>query len=104
MGGKELQDARHDAYLKQNPSASYDELASFPGDAVSQCAAGEVLSTNVRRCILIVNASKELVARWAQSQFRLRWSRVLGPVEAPGAPRLCRNVAVCGLQTLNQGQ
>ena len=50
-----------------NPSASYDELASLPGAAVSQCTADEVLSTNLRRCILIVNTSKERVARWAQS-------------------------------------
>ena len=75
MGDAKLQDARYDEFQSQNPSASYDDLASVPGDAVAQCVADEVLRTNVHRCALIVNASKELVARWAQSQFRLKQPR-----------------------------
>ena len=55
-----LQDARYDQFLKHNPSASYDELASLPGDAVSQCVADEVLRTDVRRCVMIVEVSKRV--------------------------------------------
>ena len=104
MGDTKLQDARYDQFLKQNPSASYDELASLPGDAVSQCVADEVLRTDVRRCVMIVEASKELVARWVQAQFRLGRSRVLKATEAPGPPRLCRHVDICGRHTLTQSQ
>ena len=104
MGDAKLQDARYDEFQSQNPSASYDDLTSVPGDAVAQCVADEVLRTNVHRCALIVNASKELVARWAQSQFRLKRSRSLQATGAPGPPRTCRNVTVCGLATLTQSQ
>ena len=71
---------------------------------LAQCVADEVLHTDVRRCILIVNAPKELVARWVQAQFRFKQSRALEATEAPGPPRLCRHAAVCGLQTLTQSQ
>ena len=104
MGDTKLQDARFDKFQSQNPDVSYGELASMPGDAVAQCVADEVLRTDVRRCILIVNASKELVARWVQAQFRFKQPRALEAIEAPGPPRLCRNAAVCGLQTLTQSQ
>ena len=52
------------------------------GGAGAPVATVSIASDGKSRCISI--ASKELVARWAQSQFRLGWPRVLMPVEAPG--------------------
>ena len=64
------QDARFDAFIKVNPSASYEDLAGAAGDSIATVWADAAAKRSVRRCALVVEFARKFVSSWVAARWR----------------------------------